>query len=356
MKKILLLLASAITCGAATAQITITAADMPVSGDTLRYSIAANIASGINLADSGTARSWNYSSLTPLSQAVDTYKTATAVSVNYFLISINAYGYKVADSFPGGTFLPVSVTQLYTFYEKQSSNSRFAAVAVGAKVAGIATPFNNTKDDILYYFPLNYGNNDSSAYALTIGLTGTASIKQTGYRKTRVDGWGTITTPYYTTPVNCIRVRSEIRGVDSVNFGGFPIGIPRNVVEYKWLVNGEHYPALWVTTNATATGETISSIRYRDSKRDFTNSINEVNPAALLKVKATPNPSANGIVTIDVPADWKQYSVEVFDMQGKSVCTTENTGTLNLGHLAKGSYIGRVTCGGQLAYVQIVLQ
>lgn len=354
MKYILSLLAVVLLLGQAKAQISVTASDMPVSGDTLRYSTASAVGSGINLADSGTGMTWNYSSLSPRAQAVDTYKTALTVSLTYLLISINAYGYKVADSFPGGSLLPVSITQLYTFFEKQGSNTRYAAVAFGAKIAGIPTPFNYTKDDIWYRFPLTYGNSDSNSYALNITLSSTLSLKQAGYRKTRVDGWGTIVTPYYTSPVNCIRVRSEIHEIDSINFG-FPIGIPRNTVEYKWLVNGDHYPALWVTANVAGGGaETIAVIRYRDIARDVALHTETVVAHDATEVKAVPNPAANGLISLAIPQSWKEYSVEVFDMQSKIVLTGRNEPIVNLQNLPSGQYIGRVICGDHVAYVQLV--
>ena len=85
MKKILFSLLAILVSGGTYAQITITASDMPVSGDTLRYSIASPVGSTINLADSGAGFSWDYSTLTPASQSVDTYKTAAAVNVLYAL-------------------------------------------------------------------------------------------------------------------------------------------------------------------------------------------------------------------------------------------------------------------------------
>ncbi len=355
MKRIMLLLAAIVVFTGAQAQITITASDMPVAGDTLRMTTAATAGSGINVHDSGAAFTWNYSSLVPRAQTVDKYQTALAVSLTYLLISINAYGYKVADSFPGGAFLPVSITQLYTFFEKQSSNTKYAAVAFAAQIASVPTPFNYSKDDVWYYFPLNYGNVDSSNYALNITLTSAASIKQLGYRKTKVDGWGTITTPFYTTPVNCIRVRSEIHGVDSINFG-FPLGLPRNSVEYKWLVHGDHYPALWVTTNVTGTTETINSIRYRDTYQNLSLSTSSPVSTTYYDIKATPNPSSNRTVQLDIPAAWQDYSVEVFDMNGRLVHNTTNKSTLDLQQLVAGQYVARVMSGNNIGYLKLVLE
>ncbi|PQJ11010.1 hypothetical protein CJD36_013660 [Flavipsychrobacter stenotrophus] len=353
MNKVFLLLFTLLITSASYAQITVTASDMPISGDTLRYSTASPIGSTINLGDSGTNMVWDYSALVPRTQAVDTYKTALSVSFTYALISLSAYGYKVSDTFPGGTFLPVSINQLYTFFEKKTSPSRFSATAFAAKIAGIPTPFNYTTDDDWYYFPLNYLNNDSSNFALTIGLTGTATLKQKGYRKTRVDGWGTIVTPFFTTPVNCLRVRSEIHEIDSVTISGFPLGFPRNTVEYRWLANGEHYPILWVTTNLTGSTETITTIRYRDMARDLHVGVSTTNRASY-NVEAYPNPAVNGVATLKLPVDWKQYHVAVYDMQSKLVLEVDNQNVLNLQALAKGTYVAQVVSGNDVTYVQIV--
>lgn len=357
MKRILLVLLL-LCSGISYAQITITASDMPVSGDTLRYSSANPLLSTINLGDSGTSIAWDYSSLLPISQAVDTYKTALSVNLAYALISLSAYGYKVADSFPGlGAFIPVSVNQVYTFFQQKSSPSRYSAIAFAAKISGIPTPFNYTIDDDWYFFPLTYLSSDSSRFSLTVGLSGTASIKQSGYRKTRVDGWGTITTPYYTTPVNCIRVRSFIREIDSIDIGGFPIAVPRTTVEYKWLVNGQHYPALWVTTSKTDTveysgNEVITNICYRDAARDIITGVVSTTSVPA-HVNAYPNPSATGVFHLDIPAASPAFTIDVFDFHSRCVATSANKPEIDLGHLPRGLYLARVTMGQQYAYLKL---
>jgi Secretion system C-terminal sorting domain len=353
MKKIILLAIAILTFQFGKAQITITASDMPVAGDTLRYSFASPVGSAISPADSGAGHTWNYT-LAPIRQAVDTYQTALSVNLLYFLIGPTAYGYKVADSFP----LPlpgISIRQVYTFFEKKSGPARYQAQAFAANIAGIPTPINYTQPDVWYFFPLNYMNNDSAAYALSITLPTLGSLKQIGYRKSRVDGWGTITTPYYTTPVNCIRIRSEIHEIDSISV--IPIPFPRNSVEYKWLVNGDHYPALWVTSNLTPLGETISSIKYRDNPLPDTtpvnNGVRNVDNTPLM-IDAFPNPAANGKLTISVPADWKSFDVELFDVQAREVAVFRNERELNISALPAGQYYGRVTSGSNVGYLKFV--
>ncbi len=338
----------------AQAQITITASDMPVAGDTLRYSFTSPVGTAISPADSGANVIWNYT-LAPIRQAVDTYQLAGSVNLLYaFLIGTTAAGYKVADSLPLGGFLPISIQQVYTFFEKKTSpRNRYIANAFAANISGIPTPILYTEPDVWYYFPLTYLNQDSSTFRLNITVPTLGSIKQAGYRKTRVDGWGTITTPYYTTPVNCIRVRSEIHQVDSIPLGTFKLGIPVNTVEYKWLVNGDHYPALWVTSNLMpgGAGETISSIKYRDIKRDSI-IVNQVASVVnnVTELSAYPNPASTGFVTIDMPADWTNVSVDIFDIQSKNVAHFNDQRTINISQLPAGIYLGRVISGGNSGY------
>lgn len=359
MKYILSLLLFVVVSQQTHAQISITAADMPVTGDTLRYSFASPAGTGVSLTDTGAGVSWNYS-FTPTGQAIDTYQAAISVNPLYALtIGLSAYGYKVSDSSP----LPLpmipglpSIQQVYTFFEKKSSPSRYQAKAFAAVIASIPTPINYTQPDVWYFFPLSYLNRDSAHFKLSITLPGFGGIVQEGVRRTRVDGWGTITTPFYTTPTNCIRVRSVIQEVDSVQFGSFPaFGLPRTTVEYKWLVNGDHYPALWVTANMGPTGETIGSIRYRDNPMSMPNkeAVQDVRPQ-IATLSAYPNPSINGAITIDIPDAWQNFTVEVFDATSKLITTVNNSKQLDMSALAAGRYLVRVVSNSNIGYAQVI--
>jgi hypothetical protein len=148
-------------------------------------------------------------------------------------------------------------------------------------------------------------------------------------------------------------VRSEIHEIDSINFG-FPIGFPRNTVEYKWLTNSDHYPALWITTNVTGSMENIVNVRYRDAARSLTTGVSNTQTNGATEIKAIPNPSVNGIVQLDIPSSWKGYTVELFDMQAKLLSTTSNQQVVDLQNLPVGNYIARVTSGSNFSYVKLV--
>lgn len=353
MKKIILSIAASCLALSSFAQITITAADMPVSGDTLRYSIASPVGSGFSAADSGTSKVWDFSSLGTISQSIDTYKSASAVSIAYaLLISPSAYGYKVADSFPGlGAFLPVTINKLYTFFSKKSSPSRYVAEGFGANIAGLPTPATYSDEDEWYYFPLSYANTNNSTFAFSFALPTLGTLKISGTRTTRVDGWGTIKTPFLSTATNCIRVRSVVDEIDSVIAGPLRIGIPRKTVEYKFLVNGERYPALWITSNVLGSTETITSVRYRDAKRVGSNILSKT--SAVQSIKAYPNPVSKGILNVEMPSHWNNYQISLFDIQGRLVASATNSKTIDLSNLASGQYIIQAVNGSERAYSTI---
>lgn len=340
------------------AQITITAADMPVAGDTLRYSNVNALGATISTADSGAGMTWAYD-LVATSQGVDTYKTGAQVNPLYFTtIPATAAGIKVADSIPGISLLVpgISISNIYTFYDKLSSPPSYIAESFAAAIVGIPIAANYTMPDAIYFFPLTYNRHDSSNYAFHFNLLTAGSIKQSGYRKTSADGWGTITTPYYTTPVNCLRVRSELHEVDSVNFGGNDFGLPRVTAEYKWLINGEHYPALIVTSQVLAGNEVPTQIRYRDAYRPDLNTTAVTSaPATNTSITAYPNPTANGLVNLSIPASWTGFYVELFDAMSRPVGTYKNQRELDMHALPSGNYVARITSGtGTTAFVQIV--
>ena len=331
-------------------QITITAADVPAAGDTLRYSVALATAA-INLSDSGSNNTWNYTSLVPMAQAIDTYKTAAQVNATYAVtISPTAYGIKVADSIPGA---PVPVKDIYNFFNKKTSPSRYVTVGFAAKLSGAPIPINYSDEDEIFYFPLTSTRPlDSSTFRLSYSIPGFGSFSQQGYRKTKVDGWGTIETPYTTAPVSVLRTRAEIVEIDSFTFGGTSMGIPRTTVEYKWLANGEHYPLLFVTAAKTGGTETPVSVRYRDKYRNLLG----INPLSqtFQKLSVYPNPVSGAAVFVKVPASWIIYTLRVFDVTGKLISETSNTPKITTAALSAGKYIVIAESGVERGMSQFV--
>jgi hypothetical protein len=145
-----------------------------------------------------------------------------------------------------------------------------------------------------------------------------------------------------------LRVRSEIHEIDSVIVSALKVGIPRTTVEYKFLANSEHYPALWVTATLLGSTETITSIRYRDMKRNLA-SINKATNN-FNKVKTYPNPVSKGVLNIEIPTNWKNYQLALYDIQGKLILATENTNRIDMNSIASGRYVVQLISGSEIGY------
>jgi hypothetical protein len=352
MKRILLSLSLCLLAGTALrAQITITGSDMPVNGDTLRYSSSLPSAS-LNLGNTGAGITWDYYTLTPIAQTIDTYKTAAAAGYTGGGIPATAFGYKVADSIPGA---PISVTNVYTFFNTKTGPSRFVAEGFGAKVSSVL-PVNGgySNEDTIYNFPLTFSRMDSSTFKLTVNVTLLgASLKQQGKRTTMVDGWGTLTTPFVTSaPV--LRVRSEVNEIDSITFGGTTTGLPRHYVEYKWLANGQHGALLQINTTILGSGttETPSSVRYRDANRNLVGIHGPSSPIEALQLY--PNPAAGAEITVKVPGTWSRYVLYVYDAAGRLISEVSDTPKVATGALPAGKYTIIADGGGVYGVAQFV--
>ena len=266
MKKLLLLVVLALTFVGLNAQISITSSDMPGSGDTLRYSNAIVDSITLSVYDTtSTNFTWDFSHLEPTSQGVAAYKSSLQTPYAFFFFGFNKYGRKEIDSIGFGAF---QFKNIYSFYKK--TTAKFEAEGIGMTFSGLPLPAYYTDKDEIYQFPLNYGDQDNSTFAFSIGLPTFGTYASQGTRTNTVDGWGQITTPYGT--FNCIRVVSDIVAIDSILVtSGIGFGFPRNQRTYQWLTTGEKIPILEISGQADSTSFTPTQVRYRDIYRTITN-------------------------------------------------------------------------------------
>ncbi|MBA3706404.1 MAG: gliding motility-associated C-terminal domain-containing protein [Bacteroidetes bacterium] len=247
------------------AQIVITSSDMPNVKDTVRLSVKQTLPV-FNQNLTGANYTWDYSFLIPDSQRVEKflspfttgYPFAGALST-YALTNYNP------DALPFA-LLGRAPTNALNFYKKQST--QLAITVQGVTTGGNALPILQNPADIVYRFPLQYGNKDSSnsGYANTLPGFGYFSKKQK--RVNTVDGWGMLTTPYGT--FNTLRVKSIFTVTDSIYLDtlGFGFNIPMpTVYEFKWLAQGRKLPVLEIDATAAFTGSaiTVTDVLFQDS-------------------------------------------------------------------------------------------
>ena len=260
MKRICFFLFACMAFSISNAQITISSSDMPVAGDTVRYSISTSTVSTTLLNQIGTNQNWDFNFLAPANQNIAAFKTASSINIAYLLtFGSSSYGKYDGDM----TIGVVQATDVYTFYKNISGS--FAADGRGFSVSASPLPLTQTYTgkDIIYKFPLNYGNADTNSYSSSEANAIVAQVESSGKRINTVDGWGSITTPYGT--FNCIRVKSVVRHTDTLKTQFINLPVTKNFTEYKWLAAGQKIPVLEIVVTTGVGGSTV--VRYRDVYR-----------------------------------------------------------------------------------------
>ncbi|MBC7641108.1 MAG: T9SS type A sorting domain-containing protein [Flavobacterium sp.] len=136
---------------------------------------------------------------------------------------------------------------------------------------GTQIPIQNqfSSPDIIYNFPINFGNTDTSTSGYTTSIPTLYYQNRVVTRTNIVDGWGTVITPNGTY-TNTLRIKSNIVQNDTTAIGS--IGLPRIIRtsrELKWLDTSKKYPILIVTQDNVANNWVTSKVEYMDIQRNF---------------------------------------------------------------------------------------
>lgn len=331
-----------------TAQITITSADMPNVGDTLRFSEASAISVlGQNFSATGANYSWDFSTLVPSNQIVDTFVAVTSTPIYYYPSFItNATYARKGEEVAMASF---SLTNVFDFFKE--ATGYYAQVGFAAQLSGIPLPTLYTSPDYLFRFPLAYGNSDSCQFGSTITIPTLFTYNNQSKRVNTVDGWGTLTTPFGT--FQTLRVKSELTSRDSIASDSLPFPIPPTTTvttEYKWLASGHHEPILTATTGALG----ATTVVYRDVFRDLTASVSK--PATRnSEIIVSPNPALNQVRLSAIPDSGNaELEYQILDLSGKIVLrgsaqVAAGSCTLDITALQSGVYILHLHDGARLS-------
>ena len=241
------------------AQITITNADLPQPGDTLRVSMANQVPGDFTQTAYDTT--WDFSALAPVTQRVESFVPITSVPLEFMFVFIPNIVSNLAS--PGNTNLPIPgfpISDSYTFYNNISTG--FSDVGNASKVGGIPLALRYDVPDLWYPFPLSPGMTWSSSSFAELSIPSLAYISNARTRSSIADGWGTLITPFGT--FSTIRVKSDLVQRDSIAMDTMGINLPftRSITQYKWLAPGEGIPVLQVNVELGM----VSAI-YRDVYR-----------------------------------------------------------------------------------------
>lgn len=336
----------------AISQITVNQSDMPEAGDTIRSSATVDWWS-IDFEETGEDFSWDFTSFTPYMQQVDTFVSVTSTPWIYqilFLFSANLAQQEAEFA----QFEQFQVTDSYRYFK--NSSSAYKEVGFGVSLNGLPLPNLYEDADVIYKFPMETGNIDSSLSNYEFSIPGIAYYGGWKKRVNVVDGWGEVSTPYGT--FQALRLRSEVSQYDSLHIDSLGFGIPiyRETTEYKWLGNGLGLPIVHVIDNGL-----ITTVTYLDSVRTLL-PVSDVEVSEHL-FHVFPNP-LNDILHIetDMPAG-TNYRLEIVTMQGKNVFYEEGqspgnllTVYLNRKEIGPGTYVLRMMGNGKVMSSKIMIQ
>lgn len=309
MKRILMILGAVISLQVI-AQPSITSSSMPKAGDTLRYSTASPTSLPTNFETGGANMSWDFSKLTPLTQTLNNYYSASKTPYGFYFFG--QIGQKTADTIGAG---PITLTNVYSFYT--NSSKVFKAEGIGYQYSGFPLASMYKDDDEIYQFPLNFGDIDTSTFNFKFSIPGDLfALVQSGTRVNNADGWGTIKTPFGEYK-DVLRLKTFVDEIDTVTsqFGKFPI--PRKTLTYRWLSTTERIPVMEVQGTIVAqTGKfTPTQVRYRDGYIAKL-STGDVSQEGLVLY---PNPG-NGVVVISGLKEGEHWVMR--DIMGKEMKIT----------------------------------
>ena len=308
-------------------QITITKSDIGSPDDTVRYSYA--IFNNNSYQDSGANHTWDLSNLVAFKQKTSGYYGMSNVNLIYKLAFWGSAN--LASPREDIDMLGMSITESYSFYDK--SNSDLRIVGAGGNINGAPIPLKYDDDDIIYRFPMDFGDLDSSDSHYSKSLASLGYIEQDLHRVNKVDGWGTIITPHDT--YQCLRLKSTVYQSDSVYITSSNLGlrIPQSYTEYIWLAKGMDFPVAYakITLN-------IGFFTYIDDYIPFT-SIDD-NKQVNSSISISPNPSSD-IVKISSSENYSNRNISIMDISGKVVYSNsfiEKELTINVNKWGAGMY------------------
>jgi len=270
MKRIFILMMLICSVFYGNSQATYNSTNFAVSGDTEYLTKAA--VDTFKFTKTGANQTWDYSKLFGYDQTSTLIRDPknTGYTAAQWPFINNAANTNLSSY--DGTTLTVSgasQTNKNDYYLKSTGALLQKASGYTLSFNGFALNIKNqfTAPDSLYKFPINYKDSFTSHSSYATSVAGFYYNKETVSRKTKVEGWGKLITPFGTFN-NCLRIVSDVVQFDSFSVTGFTI--PNNTFKFRkieWLDPSKGFPVLIVIQNSNGA---TTSIQYLDVKKNFT--------------------------------------------------------------------------------------
>ncbi len=245
-----------------------------VVGDAFYLTNASNL--GLDYSTTGANLNWNFTTLTGISQSELQFKNPNTPGYPSCPYVYNSKNTNLASTNETSTSLNIGgqtlgIQDYNDYYKKSDGDLTQVASAYKLNINGILIPVANkfTEPDIIYTFPIKFGNTETNNSEYKINIPGIYYQSKTVVRTNDVDGWGSVTTPFGNFS-NVLRMKTTLVENDSISITG--VGLPkviRTSRELKWFDTTRKYPVLIVTQSFAANIWTTTKVEYLDAKKDF---------------------------------------------------------------------------------------
>jgi len=225
--------------------------------------------------NTGTNYVWNFSTLSGNSQDSLLFRNPNTTGFVWAYIynpnNTNLSSTKNETSSLSAFGQNLGITNVNSYFKKSESQLIQVASAYKIDYNGTQIPVTNqyTNTDVMYNFPIDFGDVDSDNSEFTIDIPSVYYQNKTTERNNVVDGWGSVSTPYGTFS-NALRMTTTLIENDTLALLGIGIArVIRTTRDIKWFDVSQKYPVLVVNQTFAADTWTTTSVQYLDEKRDF---------------------------------------------------------------------------------------
>lgn len=281
MKKITLLCIGLLS-SVGFAQVSYVHTDYAEKGESYIVSAATAPALALDYVKTGTNFSWDYSALVPLTQETLVfqnpnnagYKNAWCFLNNYFLNCNTQFNnnFTLATKLPNGFEIPgYGLTNVIDHLKLSTTSLQDKMIGATITLDGSTLPFvaSYQTADVLYQFPINYTDNYTNPFALSIDLSTLGVPVQyasAGQRTNVVEGWGFLKTPFGTF-ANVLKMKSTVVNTIRITNDGATTENTITTVSYKWFDKAYGIPVLQVDGPVQDSQWVPNQVTYYDIQR-----------------------------------------------------------------------------------------
>ncbi|WP_396195179.1 PKD domain-containing protein [Flavobacterium sp.] len=284
MKKIILLIIVLLS-NIGVAQISYLSTDYALQNESFIVSTATVQGLTLDYVQTGTNFDWNYSTLVPATQETVLYQNPNNAGyrtvwcfINGFIFNCNTQfnnNFNLATKLTNGIQIQgFGITNVIDHLKLSSTLLEDKMIGASITVNGTSVPFvaSYQTADKIYQFPINYNDNYTNNFALSVDLNSFGvpiQYASTGQRNNLVEGWGSLTTPFGTFP-NVLKMKTTVVNNITITTNDTPTQNTVTTVSYKWFDKAYGIPVMQVEGNVVANQFVPNTVTYFDIQRCLT--------------------------------------------------------------------------------------